>query len=125
MMNIILSIENRKTTALRLADITGETYRYTKVPRCAYEVGPYFLEKDGIITMSEDTDLTPLQQLVDEGLLEPFEEPEVESIPKVSQESGSASDNALCGEVTGFTISLPLEGFNPDSLETVCQRDPA
>ena len=117
MMSITLATENRKAVAVRLAEIIGSTSRYTRVPRCAYEVGPYFLEKDGIITMSEDTDLTPLQQLVDEGLLEPFEEPEAESIPIVSQESGSASDNALCGEVTGFTISLPLEGFNPDSLD--------
>ena len=47
MMNIRLATENRKAAALRLAEITGETSRYTKVPRCAYQVGPFFFEKDG------------------------------------------------------------------------------
>lgn len=117
MMNITIATENRKAVAARLAEIMGGTYRYTKVPRCAYEVGPYFLEKDGRITMPEDTDLTPFQQLANEGLLESSEELEAESIPKAPLEGGSAADNALCDEITGFTISLPLDGFNPDSLD--------
>ena len=49
MMNIKLATENRKAAAARLAEIIGGTSRYTKVPRCAYEVGPYFLEKDGTV----------------------------------------------------------------------------
>ena len=78
MMNIKLATENRKAAAARLAEIIGGTSRYTKVPRCAYEVGPYFLEKDGTITVPEDADLTPLQMMVDEGLIEPFEAPDTE-----------------------------------------------
>ena len=73
MMNIRLATENRKAAALRLAEIIGGTSRYTKVPRCAYEVGPYFLEKDGAITVPEDADLQPLRTLAEEGLVEPFE----------------------------------------------------
>ena len=78
MTNIKLATENRKAAALRLAEMIGGTSRYTKVPRCAYEVGPYFLEKDGTITVPEDADLTPLQMMVDEGLIEPFEAPDTE-----------------------------------------------
>ena len=58
MMNIRLATENRKAAATRLAEIIGGTSRYTKVPRCAYEVGPYFLEKDGTVTVPEDADRT-------------------------------------------------------------------
>lgn len=69
MMNIKLATDNRKETAARLAEITGAESRYTKVPRCAYEVGPYTIEKDGSITVAEDADLAPLQALADEGLV--------------------------------------------------------
>ena len=54
MMNIKLATDNRKEAAARLAEITGAESRYTKVPRCAYEVGPYTIEKDGSITVAED-----------------------------------------------------------------------
>ena len=75
MMNIKLATENRKAPALRLAEIIGGISRYTQVPRCAYEVGPYFIEKDGTVTVPEDADLQPLTVLAEEGLLEPFEAP--------------------------------------------------
>ena len=75
MTNIKLATDNRKAAAQRLAEIIGGTSRYTKVPRCAYEVGPYFIEKDGTITVPEDADLQPLMTLAEEGLLEPFETP--------------------------------------------------
>ena len=69
MTNIKLATENRKEAAARLAEITGNESRYTKVPRCAYEVGPYTIEKDGSVTVAEDADLSPLQALADEGLI--------------------------------------------------------
>ena len=78
MMNIKLATDNRKEAATRLAEITGTESRYTKVPRCAYEVGPYTIEKDGSLTVAEGADLAPLQTLADEGLLEPFEAPATE-----------------------------------------------
>ena len=73
MTNIKLATENRKAVAQRLAGIIGGTSRYTKMPRCAYEVGPYFIEKDGTVTVPEDADLQPLLTLAEEDLLEPFE----------------------------------------------------
>ena len=73
MTNIKLATENRKAVAQRLAEIIGGASRYTKMPRCAYEVGPYFIEKDGTVTVPEDADLQPFLTLAEEGLLEPFE----------------------------------------------------
>ena len=57
MNTIKLATENRKAAAQRLAEITGETSRYTKVPRCAFQVGPFFFEKDGTVTVTESADL--------------------------------------------------------------------
>ena len=118
MMNIRLATENRKAAATRLAEIIGGTSRYTKVPRCAYEVGPYFIEKDGTITVPEDADLQPLRTLAEEGLLEPFEaetEPQVQETDTAATELDDADDTA--SEAEGLTVSLPLDGFNPDSLD--------
>lgn len=118
MTNIRLATENRKAAAQRLAAIIGGTSRYTKVPRCAYEVGPYFIEKDGTLMVTGDADLAPLQALAEEGLVEPFEAPKAEA----SQEAGTEPQEATAEEQTGndadaLTVSLPLDGFNPDSLD--------
>ena len=116
MMNIRLATENRKAAAARLAEIIGGTSRYTKVPRCAYEVGPYFIEKDGTVTVPEDADLAPLRTLAEEGLLEPFEaetEPQEQEADMAATEADSAASDAE----NGLTISLPMDGFNPDSLD--------
>ena len=116
MMNIRLATENRKAAAARLAEIIGGTSRYTKVPRCAYEIGPYFIEKDGAVTVPEDADLAPLRTLAEEGLLEPFEaeaDPQAQEADTAATEADSADSD---GE-NGLTISLPMDGFNPDSLD--------
>lgn len=116
MTNIRLATENRKAAAQRLAEIIGGTSRYTKVPRCAYEVGPYFIEKDGTVTVTDDADLQPLMTLAEEGLLEPFETPAQEA-DTAATEPQEAPDEEETGTDEGLTISLPLDGFNPDSLD--------
>ena len=73
MMKIMATTEDRKEIAKRLAEITGSESRYTRVPRCAYEVGDYVIEKDGSVTIAEGADLQPLRALVEEGMIVPFE----------------------------------------------------
>ena len=131
MMNIKLATDNRKAVAQRLAGIIGGTSRYTKMPRCAYEVGPYFIEKDGTVTVPEDADLQPFLTLAEEGLLEPFEiEAEVPSqeadtagteaqdaVSVPTTENTEAAEEETGGAEDGLTISMPMDGFNPDSLD--------
>ena len=97
MMNMKLATDNRKEAAARLAEITGTESHYTKVPRCAYEVGPYTLEKDGSITVAEDADLAPLKTLVQEGLVEPFEAPATEAEPETAE-----------AEPISLTVEVPM-----------------
>lgn len=104
MMNIKLATENRKEAAKRLSQITGEKSRYTKVPRCAYEVGPYTIEKDGSITVEDGADFTPLTSLVEEGLVEPFETPEAE---------------ASTDEPISLTVSVPADTHTGISLRNL------
>ena len=72
MQDIRLATKDRKAAADRLAEITGVRSYYTRVPRCAYKVGKYIIEKDGSITFEEGTDLQPLRKLAAEGLVAPF-----------------------------------------------------
>ena len=131
MMNIKLATENRKAVAQRLAEIIGGTSRYTKMPRCAYEVGPYFIEKDGTVTVPEDSDLQPFLTLAEEGLLEPFEiEAEVpareadtagteaqDAVSVPTTKNTEAAEEETGGAEDGLTISMPMDGFNPDGLD--------
>ena len=104
MMNIKLATTNRKAAAARLAEITGAEARYTRVPRCAYEVGAYVLEKDGTITIEEGADLQPLKILADEGFIENFEAP--------AEESTTESEP----ELIGLTVEIPFDKVNVGNL---------
>ena len=104
MMNIKLATTNRKAAAARLAEITGAEARYTRVPRCAYEVGAYTLEKDGTITIEEGADLQPLKILADEGLIENFETPAEE--PTTESEP----------EAISLTVEIPFDKVNVGNL---------
>ena len=104
MMNIKLATDNRKAAAARLAEITGTESHYTKVPRCAYEVGPYAIDKDGNITVAEGADLQPLQTLADEGMVEPFEAP--------------ATEPAAEDETVSLTVEVPMPAGCPSGWST-------
>ena len=116
MNTIKLATENRKAAAQRLAEITGETSRYTKVPRCAFQVGPFFFEKDGTVTATEDADLQPLRTLVDEGILEPFDD------EPVSQEAPAETETDVLEETPaeeGLTVSMPIDGFTDSAIDNL------
>ena len=84
-------IGERKAVARRLAELTGEAVVYTRMPRCAYEVGHYTIGRDGSITVDEGVDSEVLHVLVQEGLaveeLQPVcsEEDEAQSTPAAVQ----------------------------------------
>lgn len=108
MMNIKLATENRKAAAQRLAKITGEESRYTKMPRCAYEVGAYAIEKDGSVTVAEGADLQPLMTLAEEGLVEPFEEPATEP-----------AEEAPAQEPVSLTVEVPMKNHTGATLRNL------
>ena len=60
----------RKNLVNRIAALTGKKAVYTKVPRCAYEIGDYIVEKDGTLVVLEDeADEELLKTLADEDLI--------------------------------------------------------
>ena len=113
-------IGERKTAAARLAELTGERAVYTKMPRCAYEVGPFAIERDGTVTASESTDLAPLRTLAQEALLEGWEEPSEETVETTAEPATEAQDKpAEDAAPDALTISLPLTGHTANSLRNL------
>ena len=108
MTNIKLATENRKAAAQRLAEITGEESRYTKMPRCAYEIGAYAIEKDGSVTVAEGTDLQPRMTLVEEGLIEPFE-----------AQATEPAEEAQAEEQVSLTVEVPMKNHTGATLRNL------
>ena len=132
----------RKAAAARLAELIGERAVYTKLPRCAYEVGPFAIERDGSVTAFESSNLAPLRTLALEGLLEGWEEHEEEIAADASEAATGAQEAATqvqedtdgSESATGpqkavaevendapdaLTISLPLTGHTANSLRNL------
>ena len=63
------NIDDRKVLVARISALTGLDARYTRVPRCAYEIGPFAVEKDGRLTVEEGADESILQTLISENLI--------------------------------------------------------
>lgn len=100
-------IGERKAVAARLAELTGERAVYTKMPRCAYEVGLFAIERDGSITASESADLAPLRTLAQEGLLEGWEVP-IEEKAETTTEAVTEAQNAPVEDATPDALTISL-----------------
>lgn len=68
MIQLYLNIPDRKQLVTRMKELTGLESRYTFMPRCAYEIGSYTVDKEGTLTVEEaDADKDMLRLLIDEG----------------------------------------------------------
>ncbi len=75
------AVENRKVLVARLTELTGAEAVYTRVPRCAYEVGGFTVEKDGSLTVGDEADETIIATLTAEGLIgEAIEEAVIDTL---------------------------------------------
>ncbi len=63
------NIEDRKLLVARLSELTGLDAHYTRVPRCAYEVGAFTVEKDGRLTVEDGADQGIIETLISENMI--------------------------------------------------------
>ena len=63
------NIDDRKMLAARISELTGVESRYTRMPRCAYEIGAFTVERDGSLTAAEGADESVLQTLTSENMI--------------------------------------------------------
>lgn len=63
------NIDDRKVLVARISQLTGVESRYTRMPRCAYEIGAFTVERDGSLTAAEGADESVLEVLISENMI--------------------------------------------------------
>ncbi len=63
------NIDNRKDLVKKLEQLTGQKSFYTFMPKCAYEVGAFTVNKDGTLTAQDDADQSIIETLTAEGMI--------------------------------------------------------
>ena len=85
-MNYTLNIDNRKNLVKKIEELTGLKSHYTMMPRCAYEIGAFTVEKDGSLTVADDADQNVIDALLAEQMIVPAssdeDEPEASTEPE-------------------------------------------
>ncbi len=99
--------ESRKPLIERLRELVGDRLVYTRVPRCAYEVGGISVEKDGTVVTGEGADMELIEKLESEGFIE--------------WRSGTEEQCGTDGEGTlpRISISLPAGDHTGNSLRNL------
>ena len=62
------TMKDRRVLVNRIKELTGEKVLYTKMPRCAFLIGPFTVERDGRLVVGEGAD-DVLDTLLAEGLV--------------------------------------------------------
>jgi len=123
MKRFTLNVEDKKTLVNRLGELTGMKPRYTYMPRCAYECGPYTVEKNGDLLADDGADDGILQTLMDEGLVTgslEAEEPEAAETEPAEDATEDASEETMQENVEDDAeeTAEPLETDETVSTET-------
>ncbi len=92
----------RKRLVQTIAQSTGESASYKGAPSMAYQIGPFTVDRDGTLEFNDNADSEVVEKLYEDiaaaGFT--FEAPDTAELPD-----------------TGLQILLPLDGFDPDSLD--------
>ena len=112
--------DERKRLVKAIAAYTQTDAKYLGVPSCAYQVDYFTIDRKGCVSFDDRADSEEIEGLIDALVSQGFvalvsdlgaedEEPAEEA-----REAATEPDSA---DTEGLTISLPLDGFNPDSLD--------
>ena len=122
MMRYLLNADDKKTLANRIGELTGIRPRYTFMPRCAYEIGVYTVERRGdLVVQDADVDEALIQTLISEGLITEGiqEEDRVEELIEAAIAPAAVpveAEEPEEEETNDLTISLPMGRHSADSL---------
>ena len=92
-------------------------YMLGDVPTMAYRIGGFTVDKTGGLSWDDTVDNGTILKVYDEiraAGFEPEEEPDLRNTPEAAPAEDTGAESA---EEDGLEISLPLDGFNPDSLD--------
>ena len=132
MKKYALNIDDRKVLVSRLMELTGLHSRYTFMPRCAYIVGSYTVEKEGTLVIEDNAAPEIIRTLLDEGIIreEGAETPEISETETACEES-SESECEGADETVDITEDIqPTEEpdttaeESPEAQEPVDENEP-
>ena len=112
--------DERKRLVKAIAAYTQTDAKYLGVPSCAYQVDYFTIDRKGCVSFDDRADSEEIEGLIDALVSQGFvalvsdlgaedEEP--------AEEAQEAATEPNSADTEGLTISLPLDGFNPDSLD--------
>ena len=144
MKKYALNVDDRKELVGRLMELTGLSSQYTYMPRCAYLVGNYTVEKEGTLVTDETADQQVIETLLNEGIIvdpdmptqQPNmaeaealqdEEPSEEATAEESSEAEELDDEGEDDtpeestepeneDVDDLTVSVPMAGHTAQSI---------
>jgi len=112
-----LTKENRKDFVAQLSDILDQPKKYLGTPSYAFTVGDYTIDKNGIVTGEYDEGL--FAQLVERGYVSLIGWDAENNAPETETAvEGNAEPEA---ETDSISITMPLNGFTPESLDNLCK----
>ena len=110
-------IENRKILVERLVELTGLEATYTRMPRCAYEIGFFTIEKNGNLSLSDyarEAEKSILTILMNEELIGN----EITSNASSSASASSASSSNVNSSSSEPELSKTSENIHTDPSES-------
>ncbi len=121
-MNYALNIDNRKNLVKKIEALTGLKSRYTMMPRCAYEIGAFTVEKDGSLTVADDADQNVINALLAEQMIVPASSDEDEQVapteiavePKT--EAADSNEDYVEIDVTIISDTDELDTAEPETV---------
>lgn len=112
--------ERRKALVKVISDTTGARAVYKYMPTCSYEIDYFTVTKDGTLLFDDRADSEEVETVliaIDEAGFECEPAADTEEPAQEADEAATEPHSAENGEQMGLTVSLPLDGFNPDSLD--------
>ena len=124
MLRFNKNVEERKTIAHRLGELTGIQPFYTRAPLYTYEVGPYVIDRGGDLLVDENqADPEILTALMSEGLITGGEVVGTEASVDEGEEQPFDEGETPDVEETQEVDETPEEDAEPQEMDTPPQDD--
>lgn len=108
---------DRKALVRAMVELLGEPPVYQGAPSFAYAVGGYRVDKDGVVSVPEDTAPEDIRKLVDALRKKGFQPVEPAEQPTAAADSNPAQ--ADDEDLRFLIIKVPRDGFTPEAEENL------
>ena len=119
-MNINYNVtgSERKRLVSIITRMTGERATYQGAPTMAYTVSGFTVSREGALSWDSTIDNHTVLRLAEMLEAEGFQPEEPIDLPEEDESIPYTGEDLTSEEMSeGLTISMPMDGFNPDSID--------